>query len=110
MKVIIGLFVVLLIIGLLTFPLLTQDVANIKVLEKERISTGSGNTLTHKYLVFTEDETFENTDVLVFFKFGSSDLQRKLREGKEYKVLVCGWRIPFFSSYRNIIKIQEEGT
>jgi hypothetical protein len=88
------------------FNLLTVEEITIKVTEKERIVEGSGKSTSSKYLVFTEDEVFENTDSIWFFKFSSSDLQGQLKEGEEYKVKVCGFRIPFLSSYRNIIEIQ----
>ena len=89
------------------FPYITAEDTTFIVKEKERITTGSGDTLSHKYLVFTEHETFENVDCFVRFKFGSSDLQGKLTVGKTYKALVYGWRIPFLSAYRNIVKVTE---
>lgn len=84
----------------------TQETITITVTDTERIVTGSGETLSSKYLVFTETETFENTDTLWFGKWNSSDLQGQLRPGKTYTVRVCGFRIPFLSSYRNIIEIK----
>lgn len=60
-----------------------------------------------KYLVFTENEVFENTDSLMFWKFNSSDIYNEMEEGKTYKVKVAGWRIPFLSMYRNIISAEE---
>ena len=77
----------------------------IKVVNKERITTQEGNG---KYLIFTENEVFENTDDLFLLKFNSSDLYNQLKVNKNYKVKVIGWRIPFFSMYRNIIKIYNE--
>jgi hypothetical protein len=95
----------MLIVSSLTIPLYTQDTVTIKVTDKERIITGSGEDMSSKYLVFTETETFENTDVIVFGKFTSSDLQSKLRVDSTYNVRVSGFRIPFLSSYRNIVNI-----
>jgi len=81
----------------------------IKVTKTDRIveSTGSGQDakVTSKYLVYTTDETFENTDTWMYGKFNSSDFQGRLIPDKTYKVRVVGWRIPFFSTYRNIVKI-----
>ena len=79
------------------------EVLNIKVEEKENIQNGQSN----KYVVFSTHEVFENTDSFLFFKFDSSDYQNKLKKGKTYKVKVTGWRIPFISTYRNIVKIIE---
>lgn len=79
------------------------------VTDKERIveSSGSGENLhvTSKYLVFTDTEVFENTDDIFFGKFNSSDVQSMLHVDSTYSAEVVGWRIPFLSSYRNIIKV-----
>ncbi len=80
----------------------------IKVTDKERIVVRSGESTSSKYLVFTDGEVFENTDALTFAKWNSSDVQGKLQKGKTYNVKVAGWRIPFWSSYRNIIKVYGE--
>jgi len=59
------------------------------------------------YLVYTDDEVFENTDSFWNFKWNSSDLYGKLKIDSTYKVQVHGIRMPFFSSYRNIVEIDE---
>jgi|AntRauTorckE6833_2_1112554.scaffolds.fasta_scaffold00366_6 hypothetical protein len=74
-----------------------EEVINVEM--KERVNSD-------KYLVFTEDEVFENTDSIPFLKFASSDLYNDLKVDGEYKVKVAGWRIPVFSMYRNIISIE----
>ena len=68
---------------------------------KERINDGDSS----KYLIFCEEEVFENTDQWLVGKFNSSDFYKNLKIGKKYNLKVCGWRIPFLSWYRNIIKI-----
>ncbi|MBB76556.1 MAG: hypothetical protein CMJ75_18785 [Planctomycetaceae bacterium] len=93
-----------LIVGSCSIPLWTQDTVTVKVTEKERITTGSGESITSKYLVFTETETFENTDVLILGKFDSSDVQGSIQPGETYRLRVYGWRVPFLSWYRNIIE------
>ncbi len=79
------------------------------VTDKERITEtdGDGGT-TSKYLVFTDKETFENTDTWAFGKYNSSDIQGRLRRGRTYDVLVAGWRRPRWSQYRNVISIVGE--
>jgi len=73
----------------------------IVVQEKERVADSDSS----KYLIWAEDgDVFENTDSLWFGKFNSSDLYGDLMVGNEYCVTVAGWRIPFFSMYRNIIR------
>ncbi|HHX70455.1 MAG TPA: DUF1523 family protein [Gallicola sp.] len=54
----------------------------------------------------TEDEVFENEDEFIRLKFNSSDVQNKLKVDSTYTVRVIGWRIPFLSTYRNIIEIK----
>lgn len=61
-----------------------------------------------KYLIFTEEgEVFQVTDEFWLFHFNASDLYGQLKDGGTYTVVVYGWRIPFFSKYRNIIEIKE---
>lgn len=67
-----------------------------------------------KYLIFAktnlgEDIVFENTDLFFKGKFNSSDIQAKLKVNKKYKITTLGYRIPFFSSYQNIIAAEELG-
>lgn len=89
---------------IILYPLMysvSKETIEITVNDKERITTGDES----KYLVYTEGETFENVDDLVRLKFSSSDLQGSLKKDSTYKVLVIGWRVPFLSKYRNILKV-----
>lgn len=84
----------------------------ITITDKERIYEGSGDGSSSKYLVFGDDENgdslvFENTDCFIRGKWNSSNLQGKMKEGNTYKITVVGYRVPFFSMYQNIIKIEE---
>jgi hypothetical protein len=78
-----------------------------KVTDKEAKKDGDDE----KYLVFTkvdgETKVFENTDALFAGKFDSSDMYADIQRGKIYKFKTIGFRIPFLSSYENIIKISE---
>lgn len=83
----------------------------IKVTDKDRVY-GSGDSSSSKYLVFGDDENenslvFENTDCFIRFKWNSSNIQGHLKEGNTYKITVVGYRVPFFSMYQNIIKVEE---
>jgi len=69
--------------------------------EKERIADDGDS----KYLIFCTEEVFQNSDSLFHMKFGSSDFYKDIKEGEDYEFKVYGWRVPFFSMYRNIIKI-----
>jgi len=81
----------------------SQTVITITV-ENKDIKAGDESS---KFLIWTkENEVLENTDSFLFGKFNSSDLYGKIEVGKTYKVLVAGWRIPFWSMYRNIIRFE----
>lgn len=79
----------------------------IKINNKERITVGSGKNIESKFIIYTENEVFENTDDFFYLKFNSADFQNNLKIDNIYTVKVVGWRIPFFSIYRNIIQIYE---
>lgn len=85
----------------------TRETLMIMINDKERIATGSGDYISHKYLVYSDVETFEITDSLIEGRFDSSDMYGHLREGRCYQIDVYGWRIPMTSSYRNIVDAQE---
>lgn len=89
-------------------PHLDRDVYRATVTEKQVKRYNDSD----KYLIFTELEdgstkVFENTDSLIEWKFGSSDMYAKLKEDHTYKIKTYGWRIPFLSWYENIIGVEE---
>ncbi|QIG66028.1 hypothetical protein phiOC_p386 [Ochrobactrum phage vB_OspM_OC] len=79
-----------------------QNLANIEITGKERIVTKEDS----KYLVFTKDEVFENTDTIFHAKFNSSDLYGRINAGDICRMTVNGYRVPFLSMYRNILKVE----
>ena len=106
-EIIVAVVLVGLVLGVPLMQHASVETVLIMVEDKQRISTGSDKSLDHKYLVFTDSEVFQNTDTMLFFKYGSSNLQNKLKRGTSYQVKVSGWRVPFLSWYRNIISIKE---
>ena len=82
----------------------TADKVTFTVTDKERIveSEGEGGT-SSKYLIYSDNETFENTDTLWHLKYDSSDLYGKLKKGQTYEADVYGWRVGWMSMYRNIV-------
>lgn len=85
----------------------TKETVTVTVTGKERVTSNDGNgNITSKYLIFTESETFENTDALFAGKFNSSDFYGKIRENQTCDFTVIGWRVPFLSMYRNIIGME----
>jgi hypothetical protein len=81
----------------------TDEYVTFTVVEKERVAESD----SARYLIFTDGEVFENTDSLWYWKWRSSDIYGNIKEGKTYNAHVYGWRVPFFSWYRNIIKMEE---
>lgn len=79
----------------------------IKIKDKEHVTTGSGENTSGKYLIYAEGETFGNEDSFLHWKFNSSDVRGQLEPGGKYKATVYGWRVPFFSWYRNIVEVEE---
>lgn len=65
-----------------------------------------GGGSKHKYLVFTDHGVYQDTDNLFHGKFDSSDLFAKLQVGRRYTCTYTGFRVPIFSSYRNLIGCQ----
>lgn len=84
-----------------------------KVTGKERACSSSGygtdSRLECKYMVFTDKGVFKNTDTMWHgFKFNSSDVQGKLQDGCTYDFYVYGFRIPWASTYKNIVRIKNQ--
>lgn len=103
-KVIVG-FILLFGVGsCYTLHVSSRDTVRFVVTGKERIEPRNGDG---HYLVFSKDETFKNVDSTFFLKWNSSDVQGSLLEGAEYEADVYGWRMPWFSWYRNIIRVRE---
>lgn len=90
---------VLLVLSNVFYPYFTKSAENVVV-------TGTvvkNYEKDSKYLIFTDHGVFENTDSLSYFKWNSSDLQNQLMQPGRYQIEYYGWRIPFFSTYPNII-------
>lgn len=102
-KLLLTILVIFVLFGYTGFYYMSSETIEITVKDKERITTGSGESISSKFIIYTENEVFENTDSWIFGKFNSADYQNKLEVGKTYKVKVAGWRVPFFSMYRNIV-------
>ena len=88
--------------GLLA-PFTTRSDVLATVTDKERVTSSDGKTVDSKYLIFTDKEVFEDTDSFILFKFNSSDIYGKIMKDRTYKFKVYGFRVPFFSWYRNVI-------
>jgi hypothetical protein len=90
------------VIGILvsvTIPYTTHGTKKVMVTGTVVKQTEEGGS---KYLVFTDDGVFENTDSLYYFKYNSSDVQGQLMQGGKFEVTYYGYRVPFMSMYPNI--------
>jgi len=99
--------VLLLIPAMLAVPIMTKDTVTATVTKTARIVEKSGDSVDSKYLIYTDVETFEDVDSWIYFKFNSSDVYGALKEGTTYKFTVYGWRVPFMSWYRNIVRFEK---
>ena len=62
-----------------------------------------------RFMIATEDRPFVNFDAKYRLKFDSGTVQNdaiRLR-GRVVKVKKYGWRLPIFSLYENVVKIEE---
>lgn len=84
----------------------TVDQVKLTVNKAERVTTGSGDTLSSTYLIYTNSETFQNSDSIWHWKWNSSDIHGQLKEGDVLTAKVYGWRIPFLSAYRNVVEVE----
>ncbi len=68
-------------------------------------SDSEGNVSTAcNWLIYTPNEVFVNEDNLLMLKFNSADVANRLNPGIVYCAKVNWFRIPFMSSFRNVIK------
>lgn len=72
------------------------------------------NSDSSKYLVFTklengEVKVFEITDALFAWRFNSSDIYAEMDIGETYEIRTIGFRIPFLSTYENIMEFERVG-
>jgi hypothetical protein len=74
-----------------------------------RITDAQMTKVDGKFMIATEYRPFVNYDAKYRFKFNSGTVQNdaiKLR-GKMVKIKKYGWRMPIFSMYENVVKIEE---
>jgi len=74
-----------------------------------RITDAQMTKVDGRFMIATEDRPLVNEDAKYRFKFDSGNIQNdaiRLR-GKVVKIKKYGWRIPLFSLYENVVKIEE---
>jgi hypothetical protein len=80
--------------------LLTEKEISITVINKEKFGIEEG-----KYLIFTPDEVFENSDSFYHRKTNAEIIYRKLERGVKYRVKVVGVYLPGLPRLRNITEV-----
>jgi len=102
-----GIIIVLCVIvfGFIFFePIFTEEVVDIKVVNKEKWSGEKG-----KYFVFTEKEVFlDENNYYHNNKTNADELYPMFKAGNSYKVKVVGLYIPFIPRFRNILTVLEK--
>jgi len=104
-KVFLGV-VVLFLIVIFTYPYYTADTYTGTISGKEVKRIEGVDT----YLVYLKEDdwtpqTFKIKDSLAYLQFRSSDLFWSLNNGDKVELKAYGWRIPLFSKYKNIYKV-----
>jgi hypothetical protein len=74
-----------------------------------RITDAQMTKVDGRYMIATEYRPFVNYDVWYRFKLNSGTIQNEAirLKGKVVKIKKYGWRIPLFSEYENVVKIEE---
>jgi hypothetical protein len=74
-----------------------------------RITDAQMTKVDGRFMIATEYRPLVNTDVWYRFKFNSGTVQNEAvrLKGKVVKIKKYGWRMPLFSAYENVVKIEE---
>ena len=74
-----------------------------------RITDAQMTKVDGRYMIATEFRPLVNYDAWYRFKFDSGTIQNEAvrLKGKTVKIKKYGWRIPLFSEYENVVKIEE---
>jgi Protein of unknown function (DUF1523) len=76
---------------------------------QSRITDAQMTKVDGRFMIATETRPFVNEDVWYRFKFNSGTVQNDAirLKGKLVRIKKYGWRIPMFSWYENVVKIDE---
>lgn len=74
-----------------------------------RITDAQMTKVDGRFMIATEDRPLVNEDVKYRFKFNSGTVQNEAirLKGKVVRIKKYGWRMPVFSMYENVLKIEE---
>ena len=79
---------------------LTEKEISITVINKEKFGNEKG-----RYLIFTPEEVFENSDNFYHRKTNADMVYKKLERGVRYRVKVVGVYLPGIRRLRNITEV-----
>ena len=79
---------------------LTEKEISITVINKEKFGNEEG-----RYLIFTPEEVFENSDNFYHRKTNADMVYKKLERGVRYRVKVVGVYLPGIRRLRNITEV-----
>lgn len=108
--IIVLILIAIMAIGLVAIPFCTQEEITVNVTGKDIFATNSCDkngcsTTTHR-AVFTESgETFEVSDNLFLWEFGSMEKFGMIESGKSYRFRVYGFFVPALQMYRQAFKV-----
>lgn len=105
---VVGVLITALIFGAIGFGVyskVNQHWETFTVTKTERVNQGDNS----KYLIYTDNGVYENTDNLLLGKFNSSDLYGDILEGERYTCNATGFRVPILSWYENLISCERWG-
>ena len=74
-----------------------------------RITDAQMTKVDGRYMIAKEFRPLVNYDAWYRFKFDSGTIQNEAirLKGKTVKIKKYGWRLPLFSEYENVVKIEE---
>ena len=74
-----------------------------------RITDAQMTKVDGRYMIATDYRPLVNYDAWYRFKFDSGTIQNEAirLKGKVVKIKKFGWRVPLFSAYENVVKIEE---
>ena len=96
-------------IGIAVFILLTLYSYFVGDWVETKITDAQMTKVDGRYMIATEYRPLVNYDAWYRFKFDSGTVQNEAvrLKGKRVKIKKYGWRVPFFSEYENVVKIEE---
>ncbi len=76
---------------------------------RTRITDAQMTKVDGRFMIATEERPYVNYDAKYRFKFNSGTVQNDAirLKGKTVRIKKYGWRIPLFSKYENVVKIEE---